>query len=264
MEYKTVFQAVKQIEGRTVTGFAGIFGNIDSGNDRTWAGAFKKTIAERSDRVRHLWQHDMMQPPIAAIRELRECGKEDLPADLRKKYPDATGGLLVVREYLSTPRGDEVLEGIRSGAISEMSFGYDPIKYDFEGDPKKGETTIRNLRECRLWDTSDVNWGMNEATVASKNDPAVVLAQLLDNLKAAQGFDPAALSKAGRVLSASNLEKLKAALETLTMILSAAEPLSDDNGKTAVPVAPALTETELATLKARYDELQRQIKFYHQ
>lgn len=258
MEYKSFIQQVKQIEGRTVTGFAGIFGNVDTGNDRTWKGAFKKTIAERSDRVRHLWQHDLMQPPIAAIRELREVGKDELPDDLRKRYPEATGGLLVKREYLDTPRGDEVLRGIMSGAISEMSFGYDPIKYDFEGDVKRGEPLVRNLRECRLWDTSDVNWGMNEATIASKSDPAVVLAQLLDNIKAAQGFDPAALQKAGRVLSAANLERLKAALETLTSILSAAEPQDDD------PKVASLTEMEVEALKTRWQALQRQIQLYQQ
>src|SRR5512139_317908 len=138
MEYKSFVQQVKQVDGRVVTGFAAIFGNVDGGNDRTWKGAFKKTISERSGRVRHLWQHDLTQPPIAAIRELREVGKDDLPDEMRKRHPDATGGLLVVREYLSTPRGDEVLEGIRTGAISQMSFGYDPIKYDFEGDVKNG------------------------------------------------------------------------------------------------------------------------------
>lgn len=256
MEYKSFVHQIKQIDGRTVTGFAGIYGNVDSGNDRTWPGAFKKTIKERADRVRHLWQHDLTQPPIAAIRELREVGKADLPPELLERYPDATGGLLVTREYLDTPRGDEVLKGIISGAVSEMSFGYDPVKYDFEGDAKAG-TQIRNLRECRLWDTSDVNWGMNEATLAAKKDPAILFTELLATLKAAQGIDPAAL-KAGRVLSSANLERLKAALETLTTILNAAEPAAEDE----TPKAAALTDKELSDLKRRYDELQRSIKFY--
>lgn len=262
MEYKSFVQQVKQIEGRIVTGFAAIFGNVDSGGDRTWKGAFKKTLKERRDRVQHLWQHDLMSPPTAVIHELEEVDKKELPSELLEKFPDATGGLRVVREYLNTTRGNEIFEGLTKGAIKEMSFGYDPIKWDFEGDATKGDTIVRNLRECRLWDTSDVNWGMNEATIASKSDPAIVLANLLSNIKAAQGFNSAALEKAGRVLSASNLEKLKAALETLTMILTAAEPTSEDDGKT-VPVA-ALTDGELATLKARWDELQRQLKLYPQ
>lgn len=259
MEYKSFVHQVKEVNGRIVTGYAGIYGNVDSGNDRTWPGAFKKTIKERAGRVRHLWQHDLTQPPIAAIRELREVGKADLPADVLRQYPDATGGLLVTREYLDTPRGDEVLKGIISGAVSEMSFGYDPVKYDYEGDAKAG-TQIRNLRECRLWDTSDVNWGMNEATLAAKKDPAILFTELLANLKAAQGLDPAAL-KAGRVLSASNLARLKAALETLTSILSAAEPTTEAESSEDEPKA-ALTEMELSELKRRWEDLQRSIKLY--
>lgn len=257
MEYKSVVQQVKQVDGRTVTGFAAIFGNVDSGGDRMWPGSFRKTLKERADRVRHLWQHDLTQPPIAAIRELREVGKDDLPDDLRAKFPEATGGLLVRREYLDTPRGDEVLKGIISGAISEMSFGYDPIKTGKEETTDDG-LPVRNLLEVRLWDTSDVNWGMNEATLASKRDPVVILAELLNNIKAAQNLDSAALEKTGRVLSAANLERLKAALETLTSILSAAEPL--DDGKTQPP--PTLTEMEVAELKARWNDVQRTIKLY--
>jgi hypothetical protein len=200
----------------------------------------------------------MSQPPIAAVRELREVGKADLPDELLARYPDATGGLLVKREYLETPRADEVLKGIISGAISEMSFGYDPIKWDYEDDKATGGQ-IRNLRECRLWDTSDVNWGMNEATIAAKRDPAILFSELLADLKAAQDIDPAAL-KAGRVLSAANLERLKAALETLSSILSAAEPAQEDE----TPKAQTLTETELAMLKARFMEVQRLAQIYQQ
>lgn len=85
------------------------------------------------------------------------------------QFPEATGGLLVVRDYLRTPRGDEILEGIKSGAIAEMSFGYDPLKFDFEEvETGDGKLLVRNLREGRLYDTSDVNWGMNAATTAAK------------------------------------------------------------------------------------------------
>lgn len=168
MEYKVFSSEVKLVGDRTVEGLAAITGNIDSGNDRILRGAFRKTIKERSKRVKHLWQHDMWSPPIAAIDALKEVGREDLPEDLQKTNPEATGGLLVVRTYLNTPRADEVLEGIKSGAITEMSFGYDPIKWDNEeveiGDDHK--IMVRNLRELRLWDTSDVIWGMNSLTVA--------------------------------------------------------------------------------------------------
>jgi len=196
-----------------------------------------------------------MQPPIAAIRELREVGKVDLTDELRDGFPDATGGLLVVREYLDTPRGDEVLKGIISGAISEMSFGYDPVKYDFEEDGETG-AQIRNLRECRLWDTSDVNWGMNEATIAAKKDPAILLAELLSTIKAAQGIDPAALKTV-------DTTALKSALEQLTAILAAENHSNPEPQPRPGPAQVAkLTDQELSNLKARMRDMQRTIKNY--
>lgn len=169
MEYKSIAFPVKSIEDRTVTGITAVMGNIDDGGDRLFMGAFSKTLKERLDRVQHLWQHDASQPPTAVIKSAEEVGVADLPMEVLNKFPQATGGLQVAREYLPTPRGEEVLRGIVAGAIKEMSFGYDPIKFDFEEvQANGGKQLVRNLREVRLWDTSDVNWGMNAATVASK------------------------------------------------------------------------------------------------
>lgn len=235
MEYKAIQLETKEIgeDGRTVIGVAAVFGNIDSGMDRIFKGAFKKTLKENSGRFRHLWQHDMSQPPIATVKEMKEIGREELPADVQKAYPEATGGLLVARKYLDTPRGNEILAGIKDGAISEMSFAYDPLKYDFEEVKEADQewpVMIRNLREVRLWETSDVVWGMNAATVASKSE----------DFKLAQLNEIAAALKAGRVLSAANLGKLKDALAVLNDILLAAEPQEDEDAKRRI--ALALTE----------------------
>lgn len=171
MEYKVFQTKVIEVENeRTVAGISAVMGIIDAGGDRLHKGSFSKTIAERANRFRHLWQHDLTLPPIATIKEIREVGRTDLPKDMKDKYPEAKGGLLVKREYLNTDRGNEVLAGIKSDppAINEMSFGYDPVKFDYEelDDVELKGMLVRNLREVRLWDTSDVNWGMNEATVA--------------------------------------------------------------------------------------------------
>lgn len=169
MEYKSIVSTTKSIEDRTVTGITAVMGNVDDGSDRLFPGAFAKTLKERIGRVQHLWQHDASQPPTAVIKSAEEVGVADLPMELLGQFPEATGGLQVVREYLPTPRGEEILRGIVAGAIKEMSFGYDPIKFDFEEVATSGgRKMVRNLREVRLWDTSDVNWGMNAATVASK------------------------------------------------------------------------------------------------
>ena len=149
---------------RIRTGIASVFGNIDDGGDITHQGAFAKTLSEGRQRTKHLWNHNSSLPPIARIIEIKEIGKADLPSEILSYAPEATGGLLVKREYLDTPLADEVLKCIDAGVVNEMSFAYDIIKAD---DSTIDGKTVRNLRELALYDTSDVNYGMNPATVAS-------------------------------------------------------------------------------------------------
>lgn len=234
MEYKANLSFIKGIDDRTVTGIASVFGNVDSYGDIVQRGAFKKTIAENARRIRHLWMHDPFQPPTAVIRSLQEVGKNGLPESVIAEFPDATGGLEVAREYLKTPRGDEILEGIRSGGINEMSFAYDVVKSRFDEvrNAAGDNLQVRMLSEVRLYETSDVLWGANAATVASKSGEY----RLWQIEQAAA--EMLAASKAGRVLSASNLGRLKEALAVLSEILLAAEP-PDDDAKARVA---ALTE----------------------
>lgn len=167
IETKVFTSEIKEINGRSVTGIASVFGNKDSYNDIVHLGSFTKTIQQRSKFFRHLWQHDFWSPPIAVIKGIREVGKDELPEQLQA-IEEVEGGLEVTREYLDTPRGNEVLEGIKQGAINEMSFAFDTIKYDFEED-EETEQTIRHIREVRLWETSDVLWGANPLTVGSRS-----------------------------------------------------------------------------------------------
>ncbi|OLE52108.1 MAG: hypothetical protein AUG51_19315 [Acidobacteria bacterium 13_1_20CM_3_53_8] len=167
-EFKSTLPgSVKGIDGRIVTGICAVFGNVDYVRDRIKTGAFKKTIKEAGRMAKHLWNHSGFEPPIAVIRTLQEVGRDGLPDEVLKYAPDAMGGLEVAREYLNTPRADEVLEGISKGAINQMSFGYDTVKiaYTEEGE---GVPPVRELLELKLYDTSDVNWGCNDATVGSK------------------------------------------------------------------------------------------------
>lgn len=131
-------------------------------------GAYKKSIRERLDRVRVLWQHDAEAPPIGVPVSLKEIGKSELPEELLKKYPDATGALYGEVDYLPTPRGEEVLVGLRAGAIKENSIGFDPVEWKMMGDVKAGEPLIRHITQVRLWDISPVNWGANPATMNVK------------------------------------------------------------------------------------------------
>jgi hypothetical protein len=253
MEYKTAPLITQSISDRTVTGLAAIFGNVDDGGDMLHPGAFSKTINERKSRVRHLWQHDASQPPTAKVVSLQEVGREQLPPDLLVDFPQAKGGLMVTREYLDTPRGNETLQGIRAGAIGEMSFGYDAIKKDFTTAEGK---SVRNLREVRLYETSDVMWGMNPATRAAKalaDGDVDELIHSMDRMAQAVLVEV----KVGRMISASNMASLKRimsamedGLEELETLLGAAEPPEEEAAETAKS-SPALTVVNVQALMAQ-------------
>jgi HK97 family phage prohead protease len=164
LPYFAIKAADADAKARVRRGIAAVFGNVDAGGDRIMPGAFAKTISEGSKRVKHLWNHDFSTPPIASITELKEVGRDELPSEVIAYAPEATGGLLVAREYYDTPLSDWVLKAIDAGDISEMSFGYDVLRHE---EIKEGDRSIRELKELKLFDTSDVNWGMNAATVAA-------------------------------------------------------------------------------------------------
>lgn len=184
MEYKAIPTFTKSIEGRAVTGLFAIHGNIDSYGDISHPGSFTKTIVESLPRVKFLWNHDIFGgPPVAKITRLQEVGREALPEKVLALAPDATGGVEVVREYLKTPRGDELLTAVQEGAVDEMSYGYDPMKWDMS---EVNGQQVRNLREVRLWEVSDVIFGANPATAASKflQPLDVLIAQIDAHIKA--------------------------------------------------------------------------------
>lgn len=220
MLYKSLIADKADITNRVVTGFCSVFGNKDSYGDIVCNGAFNKTIAENRKRFRHLWQHNTFEPPTAVIKDIKEVDRADLPDVVKTAYPECTGGLMVAREYLDTPRGNEILQGIKAGAINEMSFMYDIVKYDFVADDKDQYGGTLYLRELKFYESSDVNWGANEATVASKQFLKMAL-------QAGKQYIALTGTKEGRVLSAKNVTKLKTAIETLEDILASSEPVED-------------------------------------
>lgn len=147
MEHKLLSFEVTDlnIEGRTLEGYASVFGNIDLGGDIVHPGAFTKTLAERGDKVKFLWQHDM-QEPLGRPLELREDGR----------------GLFIKAIISDTVRGRDALALLRDGAIDGMSIGYDAVKGGTDYDKADNGDTVRNLRELRLWEFSLVTLGMNE------------------------------------------------------------------------------------------------------
>jgi HK97 family phage prohead protease len=170
-ERKSFPTFVKSIEGRVVEQIYSVFGVIDSYRDRIKKGAFKKTLSERVEKIRILWQHDFWLPPVGVLVEAREIPRRDLPDVVKERFPEATGGLLGVTEYLETDRGEEILVGIRKEAIRENSIGFDTIKSKVVEHVVSDDIKIRvrELLELRLWDLSPVNWGANPATANVKS-----------------------------------------------------------------------------------------------
>lgn len=162
-EIKPSPQHIKSISGRTVTGIFSVFGNVDSYGDIIMPGAFSKTLRERGNKIVHLWQHDFWSPPIAVINDIREIGKDALPEGIRRDYPEATGAMEVTRTYVDTPRANEVLTLLQAGVPLEMSFAFDPIQIAYDD-----KTGTRLLKEVKLYEVSDVLWGANSATMASR------------------------------------------------------------------------------------------------
>jgi HK97 family phage prohead protease len=220
-EYKVAPSFTMGIEDRTVTGIFAVHGNIDAGGDRSHPGLFGDFTADGRSRVVHLWQHDAGSPPIAKIDRLFEVARADLPAAVRLYAPDATGGVAVQRTYLDTPRGNEVLACLQAGALHEMSYAYEPTKWDYEeveGQPMP----LRNLYASDLFDTSDVNYGMNPATSAdgSKGQPLIIeqaavraaVAKLADRW---EGLHTLRVVKEGRRFSANSVREIEEAVAAL-------------------------------------------------
>lgn len=216
-EYKSIPQFTKAINDRAVTGIFAVHGNIDDGGDRSYPGVFGDFKSGGRMRVVYLWQHDASQPPIAKIDNIFEIGRADLPAEVLQYAPDATGGTAVTRTYLDTPRGNEVLGALRNDAVREMSYAYE-VK---DWKPQTiDERPVRDIFKSDLLDISDVNWGMNPATLGMKGIPLYIegqmaLAAIDQYIKRREDLYTLRVVKEGRRFSAASVQEIETAITTL-------------------------------------------------
>jgi hypothetical protein len=158
------------IDGRTVEGYASVFGVRDQGGDVVSPGAYAaslKALAGAGRRVKMLWQHDP-QAPIGVWDEVRE---------------DARGLWVKGRILTEVARGAEAAALLAAGAIDGLSIGYRTVKAE------KSAAGERKLVELELWEVSLVTFPMlPEARVAAKGeDPAAAIwAELAGALEAAR------------------------------------------------------------------------------
>jgi len=121
-----------------VKGYGSYFNNEDSDKDIIRPGAYQKTIKENGERVKYIYQHDMMKP-LGKMNELREDDK----------------GLVFTAEIPKTQLGKDVIELMKAGVITENSVGIMPIVKENKGD-------IREIREVKLYEISAVTMAAND------------------------------------------------------------------------------------------------------
>lgn len=140
MELKSVQFKADDVsaETRVFRGYASTY-DKDLGGDIILPGAFAKTLSERGERVKVLWQHN---EPIGRPVKMYEDEK----------------GLYVEAKISKTRLGDEALELMRDGVIDQMSIGYSVP----QGKSDYDEDGNRMIKELKLYEFSAVTFPMNE------------------------------------------------------------------------------------------------------
>jgi uncharacterized protein len=143
-QFSTEIEVRSGGDGRTLTGIVVPFGrptSPDSGLPFTETfrqGAFARTIADRGSKVKLLVAHDSQALPIGRASLLRED----------------RAGLYGEFRVSATPRGDEVIELARDGALDAFSVGFVPLQDQWSSDRQE-----RTVTEAKLLEVSAVTWG---------------------------------------------------------------------------------------------------------
>ena len=169
-EFKSFPFEVKSVDEDQgiITGYLSTYSNVDLQGDRVQKGAFRKTIQEAKMRMQNgrrflypaLWMHDP-EKPIGGVKDAQE---------------DEHGLLVIMQLDISTnaqgiPNNQlatMVFSGFKSGFIDELSMGYNAIQKEYENG-------IRNLKECRLIESSAVTM------LFAANPEAIVSAEGVKN-----------------------------------------------------------------------------------
>ncbi|MFD2649014.1 HK97 family phage prohead protease [Devosia albogilva] len=107
-------------EGR-FAGYASVFRRVDAGGGMVMPGAFRASLAQRGERIRMLFQHDLKEP-VGTWDELRKDGH----------------GLFVSGRLVpGVPRADALKRLIERGALDGLSIGFRTVRATREGGHRK-------------------------------------------------------------------------------------------------------------------------------
>lgn len=175
IQHRTV-ELRANVDGPGFSGHASRFWNVDSWWTAMKPGAFKKTIAERGDKVPVLWQH-WTDAPIGRPTELKE---------------DKVGLAFNAQITETSTYGRDAMALLRDGVPLGMSFGFqtirsrpgtdaDPIEFgEYKGKPEE----IEIIEEVRLWEISVVTFPANDQATIESVRASAHLATLIEHLRA--------------------------------------------------------------------------------
>lgn len=126
------------------SGYASLFGTVDSQGDRVEAGAFGPSLEAwraKGRRPAMLWQHDPSEP-IGLWTDIEE---------------DGIGLRVEGRLLLSIRAGAEAYEHLKAGTVDGLSIGYQAV--EARRDRKTG---LRRLARVNLWEISLVTFPANQ------------------------------------------------------------------------------------------------------
>lgn len=187
------------LEEGVISGYASVFGNVDSYGDIVVRGAFSKSIEKikKTGKVISVFYGHNMEDPRANIGRVIEL-REDNRGLFFKAQLDLSGGTY----------GRLVYEQLKDGRLDSLSFGFSVI------DGANTEAGYE-LRDLELYEISVVPIPANREALITE-------------------------VKAGRAISAKNMDLIRRAYEALGELLDAYgdDPeITDEDGQKGFPVA---------------------------
>jgi HK97 family phage prohead protease len=139
---KAPFEIKSLDEGGKISGYASVFGTLDSDGDVIVKGAFRDTLAmcrEKGKYPKMLWQHD----PSIIVGKWTDMIEDD-------------HGLKVEGHFiLDVEKGREGYALAKAGVLDSLSVGFNTQ------EAERGEMRGRVITKVDLWEVSCVTWGAN-------------------------------------------------------------------------------------------------------
>jgi len=239
---KTYPVALKTLDGEgekgKVEAIVSVFGNVDLGGDRVIKGAFAKSIdrwKSTGTPVPVIFNHEWgdLWSHIGAVDSLEET-EQGLKATYTLDVDD-------------NPAAAQVYRLMKRGSLKEHSFAYTVAKN------RTAKDGVNDLLELDVIEVGPTLKGMNPDT------EVLAVKSALEAVTAAHDkTDTPDGTKAGRTLSKANEAKLRAAMESISQVLSSLGSVADgqeseksdedEAGKAAVPAVEASKSSDLELL----------------